>query len=207
MKKLLLLLLVCFMTCPCLIGKEFHYTFTINYEGNIPLTTPEKDSAEYPEKGIDIYQFIPSETKNTPSQSTFTLSVSETDVDFDIFLDTFFWSDLNERNEEGTYVSTSNELIYTKDTSYVTDLYLTKKYYIEDTAVFEIKRVKRTDDNILVYIFSFEQKLHGPNVTFEDIYGNKKSLPPHEYFKYMIDTFSDQWIHHTNDLRLELFNK
>ena len=208
MKKLLLLLLVVLMAYPCSARPQSQRRFT--YFSGIKLTdiNSKRDAGkEGYEEGIDIYQFIPDQ-KN-PATTTFTLTVDESDIEH---FDLHFWADLNERDEEGTYRKV-RDLTYRNTTPGKRDVYVTKTYYIfdedniPDVAIFEIKRAKEIDDIIRFYTFTFEQKLQGDPISFQDRYGNIKTLTPIDYFNYMTGTFGDQWIHTINDLILELFNK
>lgn len=210
MKKILLFMLLALFAAPCFASKNFKYEYIIHFEGNLPLS--DIDS----EKGTDIYQYILPGTQGTLSQSTFTLEVSEDEEMSFEEAQILLFGDINERNKEGTYVS-EHPLIFTKNKDYAKSAYLTHIRPICDengdpeTISYEIKRIKmerkRGKEKITFYTFSFEQKLQGSNVVFKDTDGSTRSLPPQEYFEYMVNTFSDSWIDNTNGLTLELFNK
>ena len=175
----------------------FAYNYSINFAG---ITLHPIDS----QKGTDVYQ-----TTFKEGNSSLTLSVSEENAED---LDLIFWSDLNERDEEGTYQQV-RELTFLKKTPKFQDAYLTRSFYIineedePDTAFFLVKRFKQNGDTAILYTLTFEQILSGPDVQFEDFYGNKKSLPPADYFKYVVQTASNIWINEVNHLILPVFNK
>ena len=192
MKKLFLLALFVFFA-----GSGFAHNYPIHFAG---ITLHPVIS----EKGTDIYQ-----TTFKEGNSSLTLSVCEENMND---LDMILWSDLNERDEEGTYRQV-RELTYNKTTPGVQDAYLTRSFYIvndsnePDAAFFQVKRFKQNGDTATFYTLTFKQVLDGPDVQFEDFYGNKKSLPPADYFEYVVRMGEQMWIHEMNHLILPVFNK
>lgn len=205
MKKIVLFMLLALLAAPCFAGKNFKHEYVIHFEDNIPLTAIDS------KKGTDIYQYILPGTQGTSSQSTFTLEISENEgLTFEQAQD-FLFGDINELNEEGTYVP-QHPLIFTRNEEYSKSAYLTHIRSLCDengnpeTAFYEIKCIKMErllgKEKVTSYTFSFEQKLQGSDVVFKDTDGSTKSLPPQQYFEHMVKTFSKSWIDHINNSTL-----
>ncbi len=137
-----------------------------------------------------VYQLSP---KNPYREVSLTITNMEKD-DFEIF----FWSELNERDENGNY--------QTKEPTFVSkepgkqDFYIQNRYYLinnndkAEKAVFTITRAKETSKGIRVYEFSFSMDLQVPFVPLTDEYDNLVSLPPAEVFKSTVRSLSEHWI-------------
>lgn len=201
MKKLFLLALAVLLAAPCFAFKTY---FT-----GVPL-----DSVPSPQ-GSNSYQHELSKDKKSPAQGKYTLTIQEEENtgNTEELFDTFFWADLNERDEEGTYRQT-RELNYRNATPGQVDAYVARTYYLADengqpeTAIFEVKRAKEIDQLVRFYTFTFEVDLQGEDIFIRDYrYGGVLSFPPQGYFDYMVRNFSEKWIHETNALILEVFNK
>ena len=196
MKRILLLTLVVLFAAPCFAHKT--------YFAELPLFSIPS------EKGKVAYQLVLSDDKRHEGKSALSLTVEEiAEEDFDLV----FWSDLNERNEEGTYHQV-RELNYNTPRHGATkDAYVTRTYYLVDennslnTAIFQIKRVIQLENMLRIYTFTFEQELNGADVKFLDPYGNKKALPPADYFNYIVQSLAKRWTYEINHLILPLFNK
>lgn len=201
MHKLFLLTLTMLLTTPCFAFKTY---FT-----GVPL-----DSIPSPQ-GSNSYQHELSKGKKYPVQGKYTLTVREEENtgDTEELFDVFFWADLNERDEEGTYRQT-RELQYRNETPGRMDAYTSRTYYIvnennePETAIFEVKRAKEVDQLVRFYTFTFEVKLHGDDISIRDYrLGGILTFSPQEYFDYMVRNFAEKWIHETNSLILEVFNQ
>lgn len=199
MKKILLLTFAVLLTAPCFAQKT--------YFAGIALHTVES------QQGVDIYQNILSKDRNNQIQGAFTLTVGEEENQENAFtFDMFFWPDLYQRDEDGTYRQV-RELTYNNNTFGKLDAYLARTYYLAndnesaDTAIFEIKRAKEMDGITRFYTFTFEQKLQGEDVLFQDKTGAQHALSPKDYFEYMTQHFEKRWIYEINHLILPVFNK
>ncbi len=201
MKKLLLLTLTVLLAAPCFALKTY---FT-----GVPL-----ESVPSPQ-GSNSYQHELSRGKKAPTQGKYTLTVQEEENagNTEELFDTFFWADLYERDEEGTYRQT-RELNYKNDTPGKMDASTSRTYYLADengeleTAIFEVKRAKEIDQKVRFYTFTFEVKLQGDDISIRDYrYGGVLTFSPQGYFEYMVHNFAERWIHETNSLILEVFNQ
>ena len=201
MKKLFLLALTVLLAAPCFAFKTY---FT-----GVPL-----DSIPSP-KGSNSYQYNLSKGKKYPTQGKYTLTVQEEENtgNTEELFDVFFWADLNERDEEGTYRQT-RQLTYRNETPGRADAYTSRTYYLADengnpeTAIFEVKRAKEVDQIVRFYTFTFEVKLQGDDISITDYRtGGVLTFPPIGYFDYMVRNFAEKWTHETNSLILEVFNQ
>ena len=112
--------------------------------------------------------------------------------DFEIF----FWSELNERDENGTYQTKEPTFVSKKPGEQ--DFYIQNRYYLindndkAEKAIFTITRAKETPTGMRVYEFSFSMDLRNP-IPLTDEYNNLLSLPPEAVFESTIQSLASRW--------------
>ena len=181
MKKLICLISLCLLsvTVPAQIT-SLQQTFLFD---RFPLELTKSSADEM------VYQLSP---QNPYREVSLTITDMEKD-DFEIF----FWSELNERDENGNYQTKEPTFVSKKPGEQ--DFYIQNRYYLinnndkAEKAIFTITRAKETPKGVRVYEFSFSMDLLVPSVPLTDEYGNLLSLPPQQIFESTVRSLSPRW--------------
>lgn len=124
------------------------------------------------------------------------VSLTITNMNKDDF-EIFFWSELNERDENGTYQTKEPTFVSKKPGEQ--DFYIQNHYYLindndkTEKALFTITRAKETSKGFRVYEFSFSMDLQVSSVPLTDEYNNLLSLPPTAVFESTVRALAPRW--------------